>query len=47
VGIPLQVAGPVGQLVSLVMWRKEVAHGIIIPQPHEFSISVGNVTTSL
>jgi hypothetical protein len=47
VGVPLQVAGPVWQLVSLVMWRKEVAHGVIIPQPHEFSISVGNATTSL
>ncbi|KAJ7174303.1 hypothetical protein C8R46DRAFT_88386 [Mycena filopes] len=41
IGLPLSIAGPVGQAVSVYLWKQEVAQGIVVPQPRQFPISVG------
>jgi len=42
VGEALEAASPVGQLVSLLSRKKEVARGVIVPQPLVFTIQHGS-----
>jgi hypothetical protein len=39
VGIPLKSASPVGQLVSIQVQSQEVARGILISQPRQFTVA--------
>jgi hypothetical protein len=44
-GAPLSSATPVGQLVSLFVQKQEVAHGIIVKQPTQFTLQAGTDST--
>jgi hypothetical protein len=42
VSLPLSIAGPVGQPVSVYLWKQEVAQGILVSQPRQFRIGTGS-----
>jgi hypothetical protein len=44
-GAPLSSATPVGQLVSFFIRKQEVAHGVIVKQPSQFTLEPGTGNT--